>query len=439
MPTFALDTVSPPRFAARAATAPNHMRILALDGDENACVASVRSLHAAGYSVIVGAPHRWSKAAVSRHCAGIFTHTPVQESAEAFARQIAHEAGREPGTLIIAHTEATTMALSQYRELLLEHSARFVLPPHNTLLVAVNKAETTALAERLGLTVPRTVTLETTEEARATARRIGYPTVLKARQSQELCASGSVKATGRPEYARNAREFMEGYTKLSASSGSVIAQEFVSGRGTGYFVLMNHGELRAEFAHLRIRDVHPTGSGSALRISIRPLAAVREASLRLLQALHFHGVGMVEFRLRDDGIPVFIELNPRFWNSLPLAIYAGVDFPVLLAEMAQKGDIEPQQTYRTNVRCRWIMGDCSHLAQVLWGKPKHFPGCFPRRWHTLREFFTPRRNTYHDLFLLRDPLPEIADWLRYTMKLARAIGGQVLGATARQGVSILPQ
>ena len=416
------------------------MRILALDGDENACVASVRSLHAAGYSVTVGATHRWSKAGVSRHCAGIFTHTPVQESAEAFAREVANEAARKPGTVIIAHTEATTIALSQHRELLLAHSARFVLPPHNTLLLAVNKAETTALAARLGLTVPKTVALETVEQARAAALRICYPTVLKAWQSQELCASGSVKATGRPEYARDAREFMDGYIKLSTNCSCVIAQEFVAGRGTGYFVLMNRGELRAEFAHLRIRDVHPTGSGSALRISIQPPAAVREASLRLLEAIEFHGVGMVEFRLRDDGVPVFIELNPRFWNSLPLAIYAGVDFPVLLASMAQKGDIEPQHTYRTDVRCRWIVGDCSHLAQVLWGKPKHFPGLFPSRSRTLREFFIPRRNTYHDLFLLRDPLPEIADWLRYTMKLTRAIGRQVLAfMRARQRASAVRQ
>ena len=35
--------------------------------------------------------------------------------------------------------------------------------------------------------------------------------------------------------------------------------------------------------------------------------------------------------------PKLIEVNPRFWGSLALAIYAGIDFPYLLYKLAMEG------------------------------------------------------------------------------------------------------
>src|SRR5260370_40165197 len=97
---------------------------------------------------------------------------------------------------------------------------------------------------------------------------------------------------------------------------AVLIHEFVEGTGTGYFALMNHGELRAEFAHQRIRDVHPTGSGSAVRISVEPDPEIRRSSLAILSSLRWHGVAMVEYREQPGAPAVFMEVNGRFWHSL---------------------------------------------------------------------------------------------------------------------------
>lgn len=120
---------------------------------------------------------------------------------------------------------------------------------------------------------------------------------------------------------------------------------------------------------------------------------------------------MVEFRQVPGQPPVFMEVNGRFWNSLPLACYAGVDFPALLARMAEMGDIEPQGAYRTGVCCRWLLGDMRHLIAVWRGAPAAYPRTFPGRWSTLLEVMTPRPGTFHDNFQWRDPLPELGDWL----------------------------
>jgi predicted ATP-grasp superfamily ATP-dependent carboligase len=196
-------------------------------------------------------------------------------------------------------------------------------------------------------------------------------------------------------------------------AAAVLVQQYMEGQGAGYFALMRHGELRAEFAHRRIRDIYPTGSGSAVRVSVAPQPEIRAAALAILRALKWHGVAMVEFRCREGRPPIFIEVNGRFWHSLPLACYAGVDFPALLASMAEHGDVEPVFHYRADVRCRWFLGDVRHLSEVWRGAPRGFPGEYPGRLRTLASVLTPVPGTVHDLFTWKDPLPELGDWLDF--------------------------
>jgi predicted ATP-grasp superfamily ATP-dependent carboligase len=182
---------------------------------------------------------------------------------------------------------------------------------------------------------------------------------------------------------------------------------------------MHHGELRAEFAHRRIRDVRPTGSGSAVRVSVPPDPVIRKASLAILKALNWHGVAMVEFRQSEGQPPVFMEVNGRFWNSLALACYAGVDFPALLARMAEAGDVETVSHFQTGVRCRWLLGDVRHLVEVWRGAPSGYPLAYPPRLRTLLNVLTPVPGTFHDCFQWRDPLPELGDWLSFAGRLTR--------------------
>jgi len=222
---------------------------------------------------------------------------------------------------------------------------------------------------------------------------------------------------------RSEQELLAAFTSMRQRASAVLAQEFIEGQGAGYFALLRNGELKMEFAHRRVRDVRPTGSGSAVRESVAPDPRVREASLAILRALCWHGVAMVEFRVRSNGVPVFMEVNGRFWNSLALAVFAGADFPAALAELAETGDVSPRPPYRVGVRCRWILGDVRHLTAVWRGRPKGFTGAFPGRASTLRDFLTPVAGTFHDNFTLSDPLPEFGDWLDFVFRrVPRALG-----------------
>ncbi len=396
------------------------MNVLILDGNQNQAVASTRSLARAGHTVFVGETTPWSKAGWSRSSSGSLKYPAPRTNVAAFLECIASFVRQRPGTLVLPMTESTTLPISTHRDSLLHAGGRVVLPDHIDLLRAFDKDETTRLAGSLGIAVPHTLLVSCPEQAHAAAKTVAYPVVLKPRASEELNA-GTVRTGGRPLYAKNAAEFSHAYRALSARSSAILAQEFVPGEGTGYFALMHHGELRADFAHRRIRDVHPTGSGSAVRVSVEPDPEIRRASVAILSALRWHGVAMVEYRKAPGRPPVFMEVNGRFWHSLPLACYAGVDFPALLAHMAETGDIPPTSGYKTGVRCRWFLGDARHLLEVWQGAPPGYPEKFPSRLRTLLDILTPVPGTYHDLFQWRDPLPELGDWI-YTLQ--RSIGGQ---------------
>lgn len=392
------------------------MRVLVLDGNENQSVAAVRSLAAAGHDVYVGADSSWSKAGCSRYSKGSFTYTAPQVAVDEFVDRIVGEVKKHAGTLVLPMTERTTMPLSERREEIFAAGGVLVLPPHETVLKAFDKRRTTELASSLGIQVPATTVISNHREAEEFVKTASFPLVLKPRSSEELLHDGRVVSAGAPRYAKDRTEFMIACDEMFKRSTALLVQEFIEGRGIGYFALMRNGELRAEFAHRRIRDVRPTGSGSAVRESVSPDPKVREASLKILRALSWHGVAMVEFRQRDDGTPVFLEVNGRFWNSLALAIHAGVDFPALVAELAQGKDVELNTSYRQNVRCRWFLGDFRHLLEVMRGAPSGYPGKFPSRFRTLVQFLTPVQGTFHDNFSLRDPLPEFADWFDFVFR-----------------------
>ena len=395
------------------------MNVLVLDGNQNQSVAAIRSLARAGHTAYAGESSSWSKAGWSRSCSGTVSYPSPKEQADAFVEAIVGFARQHPGIFVLPMTEATTLPLSANRDVLISAKARLALPDHNTVLRAFDKDETTRLAASLGVAVPKTVVVENPQQARDACASVKFPVVLKPRASEEITQSGTVRTGGRPRYARTSTEFDEAYRDVSGRSAAVLIQEFVPGEGTGYFALMNQGKLRAEFAHRRIRDVYPTGSGSAVRVSVDPDPEIRRASLSILSALCWHGVAMVEFRKQPGSPPVFMEVNGRFWHSLPLACYAGVDFPALLARMIESGDVEPPPEYRRGVRCRWFLGDARHLFEVWKGPPAGYPLRYPGRLRTLLEVLTPIPGTCHDLFQWKDPLPELGDWLYLFSRLGK--------------------
>ena len=91
---------------------------------------------------------------------------------------------------------------------------------------------------------------------------------------------------------------------------------------------MRRGEPLLLFQHRRIRE-YPISGGVSTCCESMPLdPKLRDWSVALLKAMNWDGVAMVEFRYDEaSGRAVLLEVNGRFWGSLPLAVHAGCDFP----------------------------------------------------------------------------------------------------------------
>jgi len=185
---------------------------------------------------------------------------------------------------------------------------------------------------------------------------------------------------GRVIRARTIAEASEALGELRRRYVKVLVQGFVAGHGVGAFFLVWDGEILAEFQHRRIHEVPHTGGTSSLRESYAH-QAIRDDALKKIRCLGWRGVGMLEYRLDEaTGRLHFIEFNGRFWGSLHLALFAGVDFPALLLD-AFHGHPQPPPVYRMGVRCRNTFPE---EVQYVWSRLKDRRlGLGARAWSVL--------------------------------------------------------
>ena len=136
-----------------------------------------------------------------------------------------------------------------------------------------------------------------------------------------------------------------------------------------------------------------------------------DASSRLIKALNWSGVAMVEFKLNpDSGEFCLMEINGRFWGSLPLAVTAGADFPSMLLDLETTGEVVPCAPYREGVYCRLLSRDLGWYEAVLRGAGDQRLVRMPSRTEILSElrlFLRPGHR--FDVQGLRDPVPGLVD------------------------------
>jgi predicted ATP-grasp superfamily ATP-dependent carboligase len=302
-----------------------------------------------------------------------------------------------------------------------ELQGRCVVPFHSYEAVdrAASKFDIVNLARSLQVPIPCTHYLHKPADLENTYRfcaETGYPIVVKASRSRVELAGDNVHAT--TQYANNAPELHSVIQSFDPAQFPLLIQERVQGDGVGIFACFDRGRAIAYFAHHRIREKPPSGGVSVLRESIAVDEELKSYSERLLQALQWHGVAMVEFKsdAKHGGFKL-MEINGRFWGSLQLAIDAGVDFPLLLARIAMDEKVEPVSYYRLNVRTRWLWGDADSLLAVLFKSRRqlHLPDHFPGKKQYLKEFLRLRSSDLNfEVLKMNDPMPwflETMQWL----------------------------
>jgi hypothetical protein len=100
-----------------------------------------------------------------------------------------------------------------------------------------------------------------------------------------------------------------------------------------------------------------------------------------------------------------MEVNGRFWGSLPLAIQSGASFPWYCYQALALGQQPAVKAYAEGVRCRYMTAETRRLLHMLMKRAA--PGAGGGRWRELAgyvlEFLRPRSGYF--VFDWRDPLP----------------------------------
>jgi predicted ATP-grasp superfamily ATP-dependent carboligase len=387
--------------------------VLVTDAGRGSAVAFIRSLGRRGWRVTAADFDRASPGFRSRYTTDRLLYPRPSERPDTVVDTIAARVERGGIDLVVPITDEVGLPLAEARDRFAGLTTLAVPDPAG-LAATHDKSTTFALAERLGVPVPATRTVLAGDEVALVGSELGYPVVIKPVASREVLADRTIRShvVG---YALDANDLRDRLAAFDRGT-PVLLQRWLPGEGVGVELLMDRGRPVAAFQHRRLREVPPTGGASSLRESVRLDGDLYDGAVRMLEALEWTGLAMVEFRRAHDGVGYLMEINGRVWGSLPLAVRAGMDFPARLAALlcdgraAGDGQPAPVDTrYRRGVRARNLRLDLAWIGSVLSGRRRQRGMPWPPRRSAIgaiASLVDPRIRD--DLMSWSDPAPGLA-------------------------------
>lgn len=378
------------------------MNVLILDGALPSALAATRALGEGGATVAVAAERKTAMALHSKYAGESLVFPSPMTQPEAFIKAVeAYTSSKSEKTLVYSFSDPTSLLLSRHRDEL--KRTQLFLPDEAATEIAFDKFRTLKLAESLDIPMPKTYFFDTPSQLEDVDFR--YPLIVKPRHS---CVWYPNFVWGKAESVSDKAMLNLRVKNVFNRTGEMpLVQEKIKGKEFGVFFLYDHGVDVARFAHERVRSLHPSGGASALRRSIYPPESLLHDAKRLLDALKWHGPAMVEFKRDDrDGRYKLMEINGRLWGSLALAVYAGVDFPKLMLDMAQGVFVE-MNGYEESVVSRYFLGDTLGLIRVL-STSRLTAKQKMKRLSSFLKFQSDRR---YDVESWSDPAPALWQWI----------------------------
>ena len=332
-------------------------RVLLLGDDLRAFLAIARSLGRRGVEVHAAPSDFSSPALKSRYIAAVHRLPPYPLDPGPWEATLARLIAEMDLRFVIPTSDSGLFMLRH-------HSARLgrdriAIANEGALEIFSDKANTRSLAEAHGVAVAPGLLIAGGDTAAAVTATLGLPLVLKPRASYAL---GDLKTKRSARVVRDAAT-LDRELRSGAWDGCV-AESFFPGMGVGVSVLAREGRILLAYQHRRLRESSETGA-STRRVTERVDPALLAAVEPLAAAAGLDGVAMFEFRQdRRSGRHILLEVNPRFWGSLPLAVAAGADFPALWWDLAVHGR-ETVAAYRAGVVKTDLTGEFDRAADRI--------------------------------------------------------------------------
>lgn len=381
--------------------------VLVLGRDIRAFLAVIRSLGRAKLQVHVGMCPEDDMALKSKYITDYHDIPEYTPTSEGWINAITSLVQAHKYKLIIPTHDESAIPMQIYQDKLKPLVNTYSLAS-DVFDVAFDKIKSSELAAQLGVKLPRQASIELSDLKSGLPKDFSLPIVIKPSSSYTKEDLGIRREVTMVKSPAQLQDVVDKFSNW----GEVLIQEVFSGIGTGVEVLAKEGKILAIFQHMRVHE--PIGGGaSSYRKSVKINPELQKATEDLISALNYSGVAMVEFKFDPQTNDwIFIEINGRFWGSLPLAIASGVDFPYYLYDLMVNGNDSIRPLGKTEVYCRNLKRDLywhiDNLKERRSANP--LPDSIPMSTvaKELFRFITMREHV--DSFALDDPKPGLEEF-----------------------------
>ena len=329
------------------------MTIVITDCEYRSVLALVQTLGAAGHRLILcqnseksfTAPAFSSRYAAQCHHIDAKADTPAYRAA---LREICTAQGDRP---VLLTPGAKTLEQVAAHRAEFDSFARLLAPSREALDHANNKAYVQQLAASIGVPTPRTYS-DIPDH---------FPVIIKPTCGEKL----GLKTPQRYVRADDLQQYRTEYARMCAYDPDSIVQEYIAGEGIGVSLAMDQRcQPIAVLCHRRIRE-YPVSGGPSTCCETFYDEQLVQYSVRLLQALHFTGIAMVEYK-GTPGNYRLLEINPRIWGSFPLTRVSGSRLALRWAQAAA-GEVfsDLDSDYARPCRMRFALNDTVSVLALL--------------------------------------------------------------------------
>jgi predicted ATP-grasp superfamily ATP-dependent carboligase len=331
---------------------------------------------------------------------------------------------RETGAgALLAISEGDLIALAALPAVI--EGCRILTPRTAPLAVVLDKAATLDRARGLGIDVPDSWQPRPGEDFATEAATLSYPLVLKWADPPAILPHLAEHAIDfiKCEHIDSPDAIIAALARYDRLSAFPLAQTYCPGTGLGQMFHMKDGTATLSFQHRRVHEWPPEGGVSTVCATV-PLdqhGDQRAKSETLLASIGWEGPAMVEYRydLRT-GKYWLMEINGRFWGSLPLARHAGAEFAwETYAQAMGIATVPPEIRER---HARYTIPETRRLIRVLFARRRIADRRFkPTPWRDLMsyigDFIDPGMRYF--VWDWRDRGPFWADMRSVVRKLVR--------------------
>jgi len=330
------------------------------------CLAIIRSLGRKGLHVDLAWNSVDDIARHSKYAAEIHDIPDFSPDEDSWKNKLIELIGHKRYDLVVPCNEQASAPLEANRTEFEKIPAVYLLN-QRAYEIAFDKFKSNDLARSLGISVPQSRRIASIAEIDTILSEFQLPLVLKP------SISFSLESLQRKNYVYKAYSKKELFTTLRflLKSGAVLVQENFIGVGTGIGFIANHGELLYAFQHVRLHEPL-MGGGSSYRKSAPCHPGLLDATSKLIKEMNYTGVGMAEYKVdfRSAQEPasdkwIFLEINGRFWGSLPLAVSAGADFPYFLYCLKTDTPLKLPAGYKTGIYARNTIRDFVWITENI--------------------------------------------------------------------------